>query len=63
MEDIKIRNNEIGIPIGFNDAKQPQTKPNIMRFFFFSLLKKKTIAILNKLKKIDSVKIVFENDV
>ena len=37
IDDINIRNNEIGIPIGFSEAKQPQIKAKIIKFFFFSL--------------------------
>ena len=48
--------------MGFSAAKEPQIKAKIIKKFFF-LLKKNTIARLNKLKKIDSASIVLENDV
>ena len=49
--------------MGFSEAKEPQIHAKIIKFIFFSFLKKNTIARLNKLKKIDSVSIVLENDV
>ena len=61
--DTEIKNNEIGIPIGLNEARSPQAKAKKNKLYFFSILKKNIIAKLNKLKKIDSVSIVLENDV
>ena len=49
--------------MGFNEAKQPQIKAKIIKFIFFFLLKKNTIARLNKLNNIDSASIILENDV
>ena len=50
--DTEIKNNEIGIPIGLNEARRPQAKAKKIKLYFFSILKKNIIAKLNKLKKL-----------
>ena len=35
INDKNIKNNEIGIPIGFSEAKEPQIKAKIIKFIFF----------------------------
>ena len=43
--------------------KNHKLKQKLLKNFFFFVIKKNTIARLNKLKKIDSARIVLENDV
>jgi hypothetical protein len=52
---------DIGMPMGFKEASNPQKKPKIIKFFFRSRSNKYTIAKFNELKKTDSVRIVLEN--